>query len=181
MLNRQLVGGRASVLLGHSQYSPLGNPGRPSFMHKADDVNLLHHETVVGIALEIGATPAQVLLAWGLVTGTSVIPKTTKVHRLQENLGSVVSSRRLPAVGGIEDDLLCFEYCIGFADRSLATVVRASTLLVSLRVVVVAKPGHCPAPPQIGCGTFDSTGSSRALDRRAFFSRPRPDCGRLLG
>jgi D-xylose reductase len=33
-----------------------------------------------------GKTPAQVLLRWGLERGTAVVPKTSRVERLRENL-----------------------------------------------------------------------------------------------
>ncbi len=43
-------------------------------------------ETVKAIAAKKGKTPAQVLLRWGLERGTSIIPKSTKVHRMKENI-----------------------------------------------------------------------------------------------
>ncbi len=37
------------------------------------------------IAQKHGKTPAQVVLRWGVQRGTSIIPKSTKLARLQEN------------------------------------------------------------------------------------------------
>ncbi|KAJ3154844.1 hypothetical protein HDU86_004544 [Geranomyces michiganensis] len=41
------------------------------------------------IAAARGATPAQVLLAWALLRGVGVVPKTTSVARLEENMGAI--------------------------------------------------------------------------------------------
>jgi len=38
------------------------------------------------LAEKYGKTPAQLVLRWGLQRDTVVIPKTSKVERLQENL-----------------------------------------------------------------------------------------------
>ena len=47
-------------------------------------------ELVEGVAKRKGATPAQVALAWLLAQKPWIvpIPGTTKLHRLEENLGS---------------------------------------------------------------------------------------------
>lgn len=41
------------------------------------------------MALVRGCTPAQVVLAWGLSRGTSVIPKSSHAGRIRENFGSL--------------------------------------------------------------------------------------------
>ena len=41
------------------------------------------------IAAEAGATPAQVVLAWGLARGVAVIPKSSSAARAAENLGAL--------------------------------------------------------------------------------------------
>jgi aryl-alcohol dehydrogenase-like predicted oxidoreductase len=51
-------------------------------------------DLVTRLAAEKGATPAQVALAWLLAQRPWIvpIPGTTKLHRLEENLGSVAVS-----------------------------------------------------------------------------------------
>lgn len=39
---------------------------------------LTEHETVIAVAEKLGATPAQVLVAWGVYRGYSVIPKSVQ-------------------------------------------------------------------------------------------------------
>ena len=47
----------------------------------------LREETVAGIALRHGKTPAQVVLRWNLQRGVIVIPKSVHEERLTENAG----------------------------------------------------------------------------------------------
>lgn len=58
-------------------YSPLGSGKEPS---------PLLHPTIQAIAKEERLTPAQVLISWGLSRGTAVIPKTSNLERLGENM-----------------------------------------------------------------------------------------------
>ena len=63
-------------------YSPLGSPaaGGPA--------PLLGEPVITAIAQAHGTSPAQVLLAWGLATGTAVIPKSVHRERLAANLAA---------------------------------------------------------------------------------------------
>jgi alcohol dehydrogenase (NADP+) len=67
-------------------YSPLGSPDRPDILKKPDEPNLLAHPVVVDLARMHGASPAQVLLAWAIGRGTSVIPKSVHTGRMKQNL-----------------------------------------------------------------------------------------------
>jgi alcohol dehydrogenase (NADP+) len=68
-------------------YSPLGSPGRK---HRAsDEPPLLEHPTILAIAEEVDATPAQVLIGWALTRGTAVIPKSVNPKRIAENMGAL--------------------------------------------------------------------------------------------
>ncbi|HTW45315.1 MAG TPA: aldo/keto reductase [Acidobacteriaceae bacterium] len=63
----------------------------PRFSPEARKVNMVLVELVKAVAERKGATPAQVALAWLLAQKPWIvpIPGTTKLHRLEENLGAV--------------------------------------------------------------------------------------------
>jgi aryl-alcohol dehydrogenase-like predicted oxidoreductase len=63
----------------------------PRFSPEARKANMALVEMVKGVARRKGATPAQVALAWLLAQKPWIvpIPGTTKLHRLEENLGAV--------------------------------------------------------------------------------------------
>ncbi len=69
-------------------YAPLGAA------YRVDDGNLelpilLDNETVLDIAEHHGATPAQVVLSWGMARSIAVIPKSVNPKRIKENLESI--------------------------------------------------------------------------------------------
>lgn len=71
-------------------YAPLSSPGQMESMGIADKVpNLLQEKVVTDIASKLDKTPSQVLLAWGMRRGISVIPKASDLKHAQENLGAV--------------------------------------------------------------------------------------------
>lgn len=59
-------------------HSPLGHNGAP-----------LTDPVVMAVAVEVGATPAQVILRWHLQHGDVVIPKSSRPERMRENLGAL--------------------------------------------------------------------------------------------
>ena len=63
----------------------------PRFSPEARKANMVLVELVKAVAERKGVTPAQVALAWLLVQKPWIvpIPGTTKLHRLEENLGAV--------------------------------------------------------------------------------------------
>jgi aryl-alcohol dehydrogenase-like predicted oxidoreductase len=63
----------------------------PRFSPEARKANLALVDLIKAVAERKGATPAQVALAWLLAQKPWIvpIPGTTKLHRLEENLGSV--------------------------------------------------------------------------------------------
>ncbi len=64
--------------LGAGSYVPLG-------MAQASD-SVLEQSIVTEIASRHKRTPAQIVLRWGVQRGTAVIPKTSRIERLRENI-----------------------------------------------------------------------------------------------
>lgn len=77
---------RHAVLL--TAYSPLGSPDRPAGMRAVGESRLLDDPTIARLATRHGATPGQLLIAWGIARGTAVIPKSVNPERLRENLAA---------------------------------------------------------------------------------------------
>ena len=69
-------------------YSPLGSGDRAPQMKADDEPSLMSLPEVSAIADRNGVSAAQVLLAWHVNRGTSVIPKSTTPSHLQSNLGA---------------------------------------------------------------------------------------------
>jgi 2,5-diketo-D-gluconate reductase A len=66
---------------------------------------VLGDPVITRIAEEAGATPAQVTLAWHLQRGDIVFPKSTRIERMRENLGSVdleLTADQLAAIDGLD-------------------------------------------------------------------------------
>ncbi|MEB3212499.1 MAG: aldo/keto reductase, partial [Leptolyngbyaceae bacterium] len=69
-------------------YSPLGSSDRPDSMKAANEPPLLDNDVVKTTAESEGLTPAQLLIAWAIDRGTSVIPKSTNGDRIAENFAA---------------------------------------------------------------------------------------------
>lgn len=67
-------------------FSPLGALSYMSIDMTTAGDSVLSEPVVIKAAERAGATPAQVVLRWGVQRGTAVIPKTSKAERLMENL-----------------------------------------------------------------------------------------------
>ncbi|AXB79474.1 aldo/keto reductase [Novosphingobium sp. P6W] len=83
----------------------------PRFQTDALKANQGLVELVVRLAAEKRATPAQVALAWLLAQRPSIvpIPGTTKLHRLEENLGAVAVELTEPDLARIRKALTAIE------------------------------------------------------------------------
>ncbi len=66
-------------------YSPLGSPDRADSIKQDNEPGMLDHPVIVNIAENHGCTSAQILIAWAMDRGTSVIPKSVNPGRLQLN------------------------------------------------------------------------------------------------
>ncbi|PLK44698.1 aldo/keto reductase [Emticicia sp. TH156] len=69
-------------------FCPLGSADRPASRISPNEPKLFENETILTLAQEKDCTPAQVMLAWAVNRGTSVVPKSVHEHRLRENLAA---------------------------------------------------------------------------------------------
>ena len=86
-------------------YSPLGSPDSAAMFGRDDGILLTQHPTIAEIARAHDATPGQVLIAWALARGTSVIPKSTNPGRIQENWGAsdlTLTLADMTAIAGLD-------------------------------------------------------------------------------
>ncbi|MDP3517932.1 MAG: aldo/keto reductase [Pseudohongiella sp.] len=85
-------------------FSPLGAGSYIELSMANDQDSVLNEPVVREIAKRVQRTPAQVVLRWGVQRGTSVIPKTSRIERLPENLSVfdfVLSSDDMAAITGL--------------------------------------------------------------------------------
>ena len=91
-------------------YSPFGNtnPTYTSWRKGNAAVAvppLLENDLIVDIASNRGCTPAQVALQWGMLRGTSVIPKSMHTDRIDENYKSLDCHLEQQDIDRIDTDL----------------------------------------------------------------------------
>ncbi|ADR23652.1 aldehyde reductase [Marivirga tractuosa] len=67
-------------------YSPLGSKDRASQMKKDNEPDLFELPIIKNLAAKYDKTPAQILIAYGLNRGISVIPKSTNAGRIKQNI-----------------------------------------------------------------------------------------------
>ncbi len=67
-------------------FCPLGSADRPANRISEGEPKLFENQIIAKIAAETGFSPAQIMLAWAVNRGTSVIPKSVNPQRLKENL-----------------------------------------------------------------------------------------------
>lgn len=67
-------------------FSPLGALSYLELDMADQTESVLEQAVVKAAAARLGKTPAQVVLRWGVQRGTAIIPKTSKVERMRENL-----------------------------------------------------------------------------------------------
>ena len=66
---------------------------------------LVQHSTIKEIASRIGASPAQVILAWAQVGGHSVIPKSVTASRIAENFKEIqLDDEDIKAIAKFSDE-----------------------------------------------------------------------------
>jgi D-xylose reductase len=67
-------------------FSPLGAQSYFSLGMAESGEAVIERAETKQVAEEVGKTPAQVVLRWGIQRGTSIVPKTSHVERMKENL-----------------------------------------------------------------------------------------------
>ena len=72
--------------IAFTAFSPLGAASYYSLGMASQSESLLDNPIIQCIGMEKGKSAAQVLLRWGVQRGTSVIPKTSTLDRMAENL-----------------------------------------------------------------------------------------------
>ncbi len=100
-----LVAFCASEGIHVTAYAPLGSGDRPAFVKAPDAPVLLENPVIRSIAEAHGCTPAQVLLAWHVQRGISIIPKSVTPSRLRENLAAAqleLSTTELERIAGLD-------------------------------------------------------------------------------
>ena len=72
--------------LAVTAFSPLGASSYFELDMAQEGESVLNAAVVKKIADRVGKTSAQVVLRWGIQRGTSVVPKSSRVERMKENL-----------------------------------------------------------------------------------------------
>ena len=88
-------------------FSPLGALSYVALDMASEAETVLTQPIVLAAAQRTGATPAQVVLRWGLQRGTAVIPKTSNPQRLLENLslsGFTLTDDEMAAISGLNQN-----------------------------------------------------------------------------
>lgn len=106
-------------------YSPLGSADRPSNRISDNEPRLFDNAIIKQIATEVNASAAQVMLAWAVNRGTSVIPKSVNPERLKQNLAAadiVLSQNQMDELAKINKDYRYIKgdfWCIEGSDYTL--------------------------------------------------------------
>jgi alcohol dehydrogenase (NADP+) len=103
----ELVKYCASQGIHITAWAPLGSSDRPDLVKAPDAPVLLDNPVIRSIAQGRGCTPAQVLLAWHVQRGISVIPKSVSPSRLRENLAAAeieLSQADLDRIAGLDQN-----------------------------------------------------------------------------
>jgi alcohol dehydrogenase (NADP+) len=86
-------------------YCPLGSADRPAARILESEPKLFQNEIIIEIAREKAVSPAQIMLAWAVNRGASVIPKSVNPQRLKENLEAVdieLTSEEMTKMSGLD-------------------------------------------------------------------------------
>ncbi|MFT6094570.1 MAG: D-xylose reductase [Pseudohongiellaceae bacterium] len=93
--------------LAVTAFSPLGALSYLALDMASASESVLEQTVVKAAAQRVNRTPAQVVLRWGVQRGTAIIPKTSKVTRLIENLAVFdfeLDSTEMAAISELNSD-----------------------------------------------------------------------------
>ena len=91
--------------IAYTAFSPLGAQSYFSLGMADPAESVLGHPIVAEIAGSVGKTAAQVVLRWGVQRGTAVIPKTSSVERMRENINIFdfeLTSQQMAAIDSLD-------------------------------------------------------------------------------
>jgi alcohol dehydrogenase (NADP+) len=109
-------------------FCPLGSADRPASRVSPNEPKLFENKTILNIAQEKGCSSAQVMLAWAVNRGTSVIPKSVNPSRLQENLAAadiVLSAGQMDRMNELDQHYRYIKgdfWCLEGSDYTLANL-----------------------------------------------------------
>ncbi|MCA9129544.1 MAG: aldo/keto reductase [Planctomycetales bacterium] len=72
--------------IAYTAFSPLGANSYVPLGMATPSQSVLERDCIRGLAAKYNKSPAQIVLRWGVQRGTAVVPKTSRVERLEENL-----------------------------------------------------------------------------------------------
>ena len=93
--------------LSITAFSPLGALSYLALDMASLSESVLEQGVVQAAAKRVNRTPAQVVLRWGVQRGTAIIPKTSKVERLTENLALFdfeLNAEEMKAISDLNSD-----------------------------------------------------------------------------
>ncbi|WP_236975896.1 aldo/keto reductase [Membranihabitans maritimus] len=108
-------------------YSPLGSADRPTANRDQRPI-LLENQVVVDIASHKGVSPAQILIAFAVQRGISVIPKSVTPSRIKQNFEAkdiTLSPSEMEALYGMDEGMR-------YIDGTTWTIERSPNTLESL-------------------------------------------------
>ncbi len=91
--------------IAYTAFSPLGAQSYFTLGMADPAESVLEHPIVAEIAAAVGKTAAQVVLRWGVQRGTAVIPKTSSVERMRENINIFdfeLTSQQMAAIDSLD-------------------------------------------------------------------------------
>jgi alcohol dehydrogenase (NADP+) len=109
-------------------YCPLGSADRPANRIIDGEPKLFDNEILQNIAEEKGCSTAQIMLAWAVCRGTSVIPKSVNPERLKENLAAAdieLNAEQMSQIASLNLDYRYIKgdfWCIEGSDYTLGSL-----------------------------------------------------------